>query len=1005
MHDLDVKYQQTIHEYDLVVKDEEARRLKLRSMILRDEASMLRDRLAQQDARIKDLVEQVDDSRRQLDASREKSRRQDKVVQSQAREINNLKEELSAFNEVSQNSSKILSEKLALSREIAVLKPELEHLRSQLAHQKDVLAEKVALERQLNTLEVELANEKQAAQKAAQKRNEDSQAEQDLRKRVQELEKELANEKQASEANMRNHESEKSETERELKSLREQLAGVDAKLAAERRKVEQLTKSQADSASGVQEELERLRASLEEAQKALAAEKRAAQRHVKRETSPTGEDATRLREELEQARKELAEQRKAQDRLQKEFEQAQADAEERQQAAFDKIDRLRNKLRDAREELKKCQAELEKAQERAAKHSNVTMAAMTVSLKGAGVKANAKKKRSADEMSVDDKVLLTPSNLDNRPKRPLKKRGFDVSKVGDKSEFSITPFLNKTANVEGSPKLGGDDASPTPPVQFRGAEQPTASEATEAAPEETATEKPTAPEPASTKPAEKRPRGRPRTKPLGDSSPSKRNLTAPTRKAPRAESNLEKVAEEPDEADGSTKQDQENRSSGGADSEPTSKIAVSGAVSGAVNGSATSRAPEKAEPKKKKRKLLGANTSTLFDGGEDEGERVQSLAAHTLPRATPGPPGRLARSQPPPTPAPAPALALALALALPTQARLGSSSASSRWKQRQGADPFTRAARVKGLKSRAAFKLLELDEKYRLFRRGRGQVVVDLGYAPGSWSQVAVDRTAPDGTVVGIDIIPAQPPRGVSTIQGNFLSPGVRDMVKQFLLDTERKRRAERAAARKARRARAEREEEVVGVGVGGEDGGEDGPAKVVADRPSYIDLERMAASQREAESGDDGAAPLSSSSAAEGSTEPAEEEDDEKPNLRLVDVVLSDMSEPWPQTHGFSVNSLSNPYLRMMNTSGIVFKDHAGSMDLCHAALSFASETLKPGGHFVCKFYQGAEDKAFEMLLKAMFDKVHREKPESSRSESREAFFVALRRKGDVTLEDIEPR
>jgi len=50
-------------------------------------------------------------------------------------------------------------------------------------------------------------------------------------------------------------------------------------------------------------------------------------------------------------------------------------------------------------------------------------------------------------------------------------------------------------------------------------------------------------------------------------------------------------------------------------------------------------------------------------------------------------------------------------------------------------------------------------------------------------------------------------------------------------------------------------------------------------------------------------------------------------------------------------------------------------------AALTFASDTLKPGGHFVCKFYQGSEDKAFENLLKKMFAKVHREKPESSRS------------------------
>lgn len=56
---------------------------------------------------------------------------------------------------------------------------------------------------------------------------------------------------------------------------------------------------------------------------------------------------------------------------------------------------------------------------------------------------------------------------------------------------------------------------------------------------------------------------------------------------------------------------------------------------------------------------------------------------------------------------------------------------------------------------------------------------------------------------------------------------------------------------------------------------------------------------------------------------------------------------------------------------------------DLCDAALHFASETLKTGGHFVCKFYQGSEDKVLEQRLKEMFSKVHREKPESSRTVS----------------------
>ncbi|KAK4695084.1 21S rRNA (uridine2791-2'-O)-methyltransferase, partial [Lecanoromycetidae sp. Uapishka_2] len=122
----------------------------------------------------------------------------------------------------------------------------------------------------------------------------------------------------------------------------------------------------------------------------------------------------------------------------------------------------------------------------------------------------------------------------------------------------------------------------------------------------------------------------------------------------------------------------------------------------------------------------------------------------------------------------------------------------------------------------------------------------------------------------------------------------------------------------------------------------------------------------------------------------------------RMVDVVLSDMSEPWAQTDGFWKRSLSDPYYRMMNTSGVSFRDHAGSMDLCDAALRFAFDTLRMGGHFICKFYQGAEDKAFEHRLKALFAKVHREKPESSRSESKEAYFVALKRKEEPPKTDV---
>ncbi|OLN86320.1 rRNA methyltransferase 2, mitochondrial [Colletotrichum chlorophyti] len=286
------------------------------------------------------------------------------------------------------------------------------------------------------------------------------------------------------------------------------------------------------------------------------------------------------------------------------------------------------------------------------------------------------------------------------------------------------------------------------------------------------------------------------------------------------------------------------------------------------------------------------------------------------------------------------------------------SSSNSRWKMRQGKDIFAREAKVQGLKSRAAFKLLEMDAKYHFFRKG--QTVVDL---------VAVERTKPNGQVLGIDLIPAQPPRGVSTIQGNFLSPDVQAMVKDFLVRAKRQRAKKSSPPPAA--AEGETDEDL-------EEGG------VIEDKPSYIDMERATSETTD----------TINSSASDGAG---------AKNGRLVDIVLSDMSAPWDQTTGFGVNTLSNPYSRMMNTSGMAFRDHAGSMDLCDAALQFASDTLRNNGHFVCKFYQGSEDKLLEKKLRSLFVKVFREKPDSSRSDSREAYFVALKRKGNVQLEADE--
>ena len=97
----------------------------------------------------------------------------------------------------------------------------------------------------------------------------------------------------------------------------------------------------------------------------------------------------------------------------------------------------------------------------------------------------------------------------------------------------------------------------------------------------------------------------------------------------------------------------------------------------------------------------------------------------------------------------------------------GRTASSVRWLERQLNDPYVKQAKAEGYRSRAAYKLIELDEKYALLK-GASRVV-DLGIAPGGWSQV-VRRKAPRAAVVGIDLLPVDPIEGVTIFQMDFLA-------------------------------------------------------------------------------------------------------------------------------------------------------------------------------------------------------------------------------------------
>lgn len=98
-------------------------------------------------------------------------------------------------------------------------------------------------------------------------------------------------------------------------------------------------------------------------------------------------------------------------------------------------------------------------------------------------------------------------------------------------------------------------------------------------------------------------------------------------------------------------------------------------------------------------------------------------------------------------------------------------SSGRNWKSRQKSDPYVKAAHKAGWRSRAAFKLLELDERDRLLRPG--DVVVDLGAAPGGWSQVAAERVGGRGRVIATDLLDMPPVPGVRFLQGDFREDAV----------------------------------------------------------------------------------------------------------------------------------------------------------------------------------------------------------------------------------------
>ncbi|KAK9444529.1 Rossmann-fold NAD(P)(+)-binding protein [Metarhizium brunneum] len=322
---------------------------------------------------------------------------------------------------------------------------------------------------------------------------------------------------------------------------------------------------------------------------------------------------TELKSRLEKAEQKLAAEKREREKMKKEHERELASANAENERLEERISDLKEKSKALQSELKGVKEQLEDAQSELVcdKPHVLPRGGEEKPRKAVALTADVgKKRRAAAEMNFESITIQTPGNDIVARERPTRKRGADKSTVGEKSAFSVTPFLNRNKSLtdesgqESSDNVSAE-ADPDPvPDEPADHEPPSESEdEEEPAPKPKVSFKSTVSFKSPAKP--KKTRGRPpkaAPAPLAESTPAKTNRVMKTRGTPKVKSIPDISVEK--SADNSTSTDQEN---------------VPIAASKKATSVLQSKAPE-GEVKKKKRKLLGAANATLFD--DDDGEAI-----------------------------------------------------------------------------------------------------------------------------------------------------------------------------------------------------------------------------------------------------------------------------------------------------------------------------------------------------------------------------------------------
>ncbi|WPH00306.1 Hypothetical protein R9X50_00313100 [Acrodontium crateriforme] len=426
---LELKYERSTHLVDIISKDEDVRRLRFDIHVLEDDNDELRELLAQEEDRSDAFEKLVNDNLARAEDAEARLQEIEADLRAREQEFSSLEAENKALQNTTADATAALTEKLALTRELSILKPELEHLKAQAASTEALMTEKLSLQRQLTEVQCDVENARREAKRALAKRRntgvEIAQEEQmeDLRRQLAKEKRTRARAEQAAEVSQTdvNVDDVRKELAREKRARQvaeEKLA--EAEQASEIEDVRKDLLKAKKAKQNLEEEMEELKVELEQEKKNVA-------RAMKRAEGVAGAD-----EEVEELREKLAAETKERIKTEKAAQNAATVFEAQKSILDDKLNQFRTKLKSTKEKLKETEAKLAAA----------TAAASEAPVKKPTAKEG--KKRTAAQIEVDETTLGTPGD------GPAAKRGRNAARVGDKSTFSMTPFLNKTKDAADS---------------------------------------------------------------------------------------------------------------------------------------------------------------------------------------------------------------------------------------------------------------------------------------------------------------------------------------------------------------------------------------------------------------------------------------------------------------------------------------------------------------------------------------------------------------------------